>query len=132
MMDEVMRRLLKEARSALKMAVAPYSGFKVGAAIISKRGRIYRGCNIENPSLMLSICAEKVAITKALSEGERGFDRIAIVSDKGQYCYPCGSCRQLLWEFGGDMDVILTGRKGIKRYRLSELLPHPFSAQGGE
>ncbi len=122
----MMQRLLKEARGALRVAVAPYSGFRVGAAIITKRGRVYRGCNLENPSLMLSMCAEKVAISKALSEGERSFNAIAIVSDKGHLCYPCGSCRQLLWEFAGDIDVLLEGDGGIKRYRLSELMPYPF------
>jgi len=130
MRQETIQRLLREARNALKVAIAPYSGFRVGAAIITERGRIYRGCNIENPSLMLSMCAEKVAISKALSEGERRFDAIAIVSDKGDPCYPCGSCRQILWEFAGDIDVFLEGGEGIKRHKLSELMPHPFSKGG--
>jgi cytidine deaminase len=129
MRDDLMQKLLKEARDALKMAIAPYSRFRVGVAIVTKRGRIYRGCNIENPSLMLSVCAEQVALTKALSEGERRFDAIAIASDKGRYCYPCGSCRQVLWEFAGDIDVFLIGKDGIKRYRVSELLPYPFDKE---
>lgn len=126
MKEELLKKLIREARSALKVAIAPYSGFRVGAAIITKKGNIYSGCNIENPSLMLSICAEKVALTKALSEGERSFNAITIVSDKGQYCYPCGSCRQILWEFAGDIDVFLEGRGGIKKYGLAEFLPYPF------
>lgn len=126
MKDELLKKLLREARGALKVAIAPYSGFKVGVAVVTKKGKVYSGCNIENPSLMLSICAEKVALTKALSEGERSFTAITIVSTKGSYCYPCGSCRQMLWEFAGNIDVFLEGKEGIKRYTMSELLPYPF------
>ncbi len=131
MKDELLKRLLREARSALKVAIVPYSGFKVGVAIVTKKGSIYKGCNIENPSLMLSLCAEKVALTKALSEGERSFSAMSIVSNDGRYCYPCGSCRQILWEFAGNIDVFLDGREGIKRYTLSEFLPYPFKHKRG-
>ncbi|GAB4538854.1 MAG: cytidine deaminase [Thermodesulfovibrionia bacterium] len=110
----------------MRFSITPYSGFKVGSAIVTRSGRIYKGCNIENPSLMLSICAEKVALTKALSEGERSFTAIVIVSNKGDYCYPCGSCRQMLFELAGDIGVFLEGREGIKRYSMVELLPYPF------
>lgn len=122
-----MEELALEARKVMKRAIAPYSRFRVGAAISSKRGRIYSGCNLENPSLMLSICAEKAALVNALSSGENSFRAIAIASGDGNYCYPCGSCRQVLWEFAGDMDVYLLADGGIKKYSLSELLPYPFS-----
>ncbi len=109
------------------IAITPYSGFKVGAALATKNGKIYTGCNIENPSLMLSICAEKVALMKALSEGEKSFQAMAIVAGNKAYCYPCGSCRQILWEFAKDIDIFLDGSKGIKKYSLSELFPYVFT-----
>jgi cytidine deaminase len=125
--EDPLRRLLKEAERSMRIAIAPYSGFKVGVALATKRGKIYTGCNIENPSLMLSICAEKVALMKALSEGEKSFQAIAIVTSDREYCYPCGSCRQILWEFAKDIDIFLYSKKGIKKYSLSELLPYAFS-----
>lgn len=126
MREDLLKKALKEARNALRFSIVPYSGFKVGSAIVTKNGKIYKGCNIENPSLMLSICAEKVALTKALSEGERSFTAIVIVSNKGDYCYPCGSCRQMLFELADDIEVFLEGRDGIKKYTMSEFLPYPF------
>lgn len=102
---DLVDQLVKEAIKSMKIAIAPYSGFKVGAALAAGQGKIYRGCNIENPSLMLSICAEKVALMKALSEGEKSFRAMAIVTGDGEYCFPCGSCRQLLLEFAQDMDI---------------------------
>lgn len=126
--------LIKEAEKAMRRAVAPYSKFKVGAALVTKKGKIYTGCNIENSSLMLSVCAEKVALLKALSEGKRSFKAIAIVSNSEKYCYPCGSCRQMLWEFAKDVDIYLSCNrqgfqniKGIKKYSLNEFLPYPFT-----
>jgi len=127
MKEDTVNRLLKEAEKAMRRAIAPYSEFKVGAALITDRGRIYTGCNIENPSLMLSICAEKVALIKALSEDEKKFKAMAIVCEKKEYCFPCGSCRQMLWEFARGIDIILLSGKGIKKYSLSELLPFAFS-----
>jgi len=127
MKDEFIEGLIKKAKKSMRIAIAPYSGFKVGVALATKKGRIYSGCNIENPSLALSACAEKVALMKALSEGERSFKAIAIVAIDKEYCYPCGSCRQILWEFAGDIDVFLFSKKGIKKYSLSELLPHAFT-----
>jgi cytidine deaminase len=124
-----MKELIREAGKVMKRAITPYSRFRVGAAVSSKRGRIYTGCNLENPSLMLSVCAEKVALFNALSSGEKSFRAIAIASGDGNYCYPCGSCRQVLWEFAGDMDVYLLADAGIKKYSLSELLPYPFSTE---
>lgn len=131
-------RLIEAAEKSMRHAIAPYSRFKVGAAIATKKGRIYTGCNIESPSLMLSVCAEKMSLLKALSEGEKSFKAIAIVSNKKKYCYPCGSCRQMLWEFAKDVDIYvlcngskslqrLQNLKGIKKYCLSEFLPYPFS-----
>jgi len=119
-------RLIREAEDAKGNAIAPYSGFKVGAALMTTDGRIYRGCNIENPSLMLSFCAERAALIKALTEGETAFKAMAIVSGEGGYCFPCGACRQMLSEFAPDIEVYLASDKGIKKFIVSELLPQPF------
>lgn len=124
---DFIKKLIEEAEKSMRNAIAPYSKFKVGVALATKMGKIYTGSNIENLSLMLSICAEKVALLKALSAGERSFKAIAIVSNKKRLCYPCGSCRQMLWEFAKDIDIFLHSKKGIKRYSLSELLPHAFT-----
>ncbi len=119
-------RLIKEAEEAKKHAVAPFSGFTVGAALVTGGGRIYRGCNIENPSLMLSFCAERSALIKALTEGERDFKAMGIVSGDGRYCFPCGECRQMLAEFAPDIEIYLVSDAGIKKYSVRDLLPHPF------
>jgi len=124
---ELIEKLIREAEKSMKNSLAPYSKFKVGAALLTKKGNIYTGCNIENPSLMLSVCAEKTAMLKALSEGERSFKAVAVVSSAGKYCYPCGSCRQVLLEFAGDIDVYTANANEIKRYSLKELLPFAFS-----
>lgn len=126
MIPEDIDRLLSAAREAMKKAVAPYSGFKVGASIITKGGRVYSGCNIENPSLMLSFCAERAALIKALTEGEREFMAMAIISSKGGYCFPCGSCRQVITEFAPGIDIYLASDEGVKKYSISELLPYAF------
>ena len=119
--------LVAAARTARDRALAPYSGFKVGAAIVAKGGRIYGGCNVENASYGLTVCAERVALLKALSEGEREFDMIAVVADTAEPTPPCGPCRQLLWEYCGDIDIILGNLGGpTGRFRLSALLPMPF------
>lgn len=119
--------LVRAARRAREHAQAVYSGFKVGAALETADGRIVTGCNIENASYGLTMCAERVAMFKALSEGHRAFIRIAIVADTDQPTPPCGACRQILWEFGGNLEVRLanlTEDKGT--YRLDALLPLPF------
>jgi cytidine deaminase len=122
--------LIRAARAARRRAHAPFSGFKVGAAIETIDGTIVGGCNIENASYGLTLCAERVAIFKALSEGHRQFRRIAIVSAAASPTPPCGACRQILWEFGGDLDVILANlRRATGRHRLSNLLPMPFDAR---
>lgn len=126
MVPEDIDRLLKAAEEAMKRAITPYSGFKVGASVITKNGNLYTGCNIENPSLMLSLCAERVAIIKALTEGENELMAMAIVSSEGGYCFPCGACRQAIAEFAPAMDIYLKATEGIKKYSISELLPHTF------
>ena len=119
--------LAARAAAARENAVAPYSGFKVGAALETKDGRIYTGCNIENVSYGLTVCAERVALWKALSEGAREFIQMAIVTDAPVVTPPCGACRQLLWEYCGDVLVHLHSLKGLdEEYRLGELFPHPF------
>ena len=119
--------LAAKATAARENAVAAYSGFKVGAALETKDGRIYTGCNIENVSYGLTVCAERVALWKALSEGAREFRQIAIVTDDMKATPPCGACRQLLWEYCGDITVHLQSLKGpSEQYQLASLLPHPF------
>jgi cytidine deaminase len=121
--------LVTKAAEAREKALAPYSGFKVGAAIETRDGRIYTGCNIENASYGLSICAERVALWKALSEGARDFREMAIVSEAETLTSPCGACRQLLWEYCGDISIHLHSLKGLDRqHRLTELFPFPFDS----
>jgi cytidine deaminase len=121
--------LLEAARCARENAVAPFSNFKVGAAVRAKSGRVYTGCNVENASYGLTICAERVAIFKALSEGERDFDAIAVVTDAEKLTPPCGACRQIIWEFCGNAEVLLGSLKGKQEtHRMAELLPLPFDA----
>jgi len=122
--------LVQAARRARKNAHADYSRFKVGAALETADGAIVTGCNIENATYGLTVCAERVAMWKALSEGHRKFRRIAIVADTNDPTPPCGPCRQILWEFGGDLEVILANLRAEKgRHRLSALLPLPFDAR---
>ena len=126
MLPSEIERLVREAKAARKKAFAPYSKFTVGAALITNGGKIYHGCNIENPSLMLSFCAERAALINALVEGEKKFKALAIVSGGKNYCFPCGSCRQMLAEFAPDIEIYLVSEKGIKKFSISELLPHQF------
>src|SRR5437868_15153178 len=122
--------LLAAARAVRVNAHAPYSGFRVGAALETSEGRIITGCNVENATYGLTICAERVAMFKAISEGYRSFTRVAVVADTDEPTPPCGACRQILWEFGGDLEVILGNLSGEKaRYQLKDLLPHPFDAR---
>lgn len=122
--------LVAAARRARRRAHAPFSRFKVGAALEAADGTVATGCNIENASFGLTMCAERVALLKALSEGHRAFTRIAIVAHTDAPTPPCGACRQLLWEFGGDLEVILANaRREIGRWRLKDLLPLPFDAR---
>ena len=122
--------LVSVAREARERAVAPYSGFKVGAALLAAGGRVYGGCNVENASYGLTVCAERVALLKALSEGERSFEMIVVVADTADPTPPCGSCRQLLWEYCGDIPVVLANLQTITgEHRLRDLLPLPFDAR---
>ena len=122
--------LIAAARKARRNAHARYSNFKVGAALETADGTILTGCNVENATYGLTICAERVAMFKALSEGHRAFTRIAIVADTNEPTPPCGACRQILWEFGGDLEIILANtRRQTARFQLSALLPHPFDAR---
>jgi cytidine deaminase len=119
--------LISAARTAREHACAPYSNFRVGAAVRAKSGRIFTGCNVENSTYSLTLCAERVAIFKAISEGERGFDALAIVADTESLAPPCGACRQIIWEFCGDAEVILANLQGrVETYRMSVLYPKPF------
>lgn len=121
--------LIAAARGAREKAHAPFSRFRVGAAVRSKSGRIFSGCNVENASYGLTICAERVAIFKAISEGEREFNAIAVVTDAETLTPPCGACRQIIWEFCGDVPVILANLRGkIERERSLNLLPRPFDS----
>jgi cytidine deaminase len=123
-------RLIAAARQAREHAVATFSKFKVGAALETADGAIVTGCNIENASYGLTICAERVAMFKALSEGHRAFTRIAIVTDTDGTAAPCGACRQILWEFGGDLEVQLANlTSATATHQLKDLLPHPFDAR---
>ena len=122
--------LVTAARQAREHAMAPYSHFKVGAALETADGVIITGCNVENASYGLTVCAERVAMFKALSEGHRHFIRLAVVADTEAPTSPCGACRQVLWEFGPEIDVVLANLTTVTgRYRLSELLPHPFNGR---
>ncbi len=120
-------RLIRAAAFARENAHPPYSGFKVGAALEDSGGRIHTGCNIENASYGLTVCAERVAIWKAMSEGARTFRRIAVVTATGKLTTPCGACRQLLWEFCGNIEIILANLQGDARViPLQDLLPEAF------
>jgi cytidine deaminase len=122
--------LIAAARQARRKAHAPFSGFKVGAALEATDGTIITGCNIENATYGLTLCAERVAMFKAISEGHRNFRRIAIVADTSDPTPPCGACRQILWEFGADLEVVLANlRRETARHPLSALLPLPFDAR---
>jgi len=121
--------LIAAAKQARENAHAPFSNFRVGAALRAKSGRIFTGCNVENATLGLTCCAERVAIFKAVSEGERGFEAIAVAADTDTLTPPCGACRQIIWEFCGDVPVILTNLEGkVEQQTAGKLLPHPFDS----
>jgi cytidine deaminase len=121
------RELIEAARAARENAHAPFSHFQVGAAVRTRGGRAIGGCNVENASYGLTICAERVAIFKAMSEGEREFDAIAVVTDADTLTPPCGACRQIIWEMCGNVDVVLANLKGqVEVHWMKDLLPAPF------
>lgn len=122
------KELLQKAEAAKKMAYVPYSRFPVGAALLTKSGRVFTGCNIECASYSGTNCAERTALFKAISEGEREIEAIAVVSDNESYTFPCGICRQVILEFGRDIKIILGNKNGeIKVFTIEELLPNCFS-----
>ena len=120
-------RLVAAARAARGRAVADFSGFKVGAALEAADGTIITGCNIENASYGLTLCAERVAIFKAISEGHRQFTRLVVVADTASPTPPCGACRQIIWEFCGDIPVVLANLSSVTAtHQMKDLLPWPF------
>ncbi len=127
------QKLVKAAGQARQYSRAHYSNFRVGAAILAKSGKIFTGCNVESSSFGLTICAERVALTKALSEGEDAFTAIAIVAREGSYCPPCGACRQLLFDYAPQLEIILFDGNNYQSFQLKDLLPNAFDdAQLGE
>ncbi len=121
--------LIDAALAARANAFAPFSKFQVGAAVEDVDGRVFTGCNVENATYGLTICAERVAVFKAISEGARKFRRVAVAADTDTLTPPCGACRQILWEFCGDVEVVLANPRGkVESLRLGELFPRPFDA----
>ena len=119
--------LIARASQARENACADYSHYKVGAALLTAGGKVFTGCNVENSTYGLTVCAERVALWKALSEGERTFAQIAVVTASDPPASPCGACRQLLWEYCGDIEVILANLQGFRQsLRLAEIFPRPF------
>jgi len=124
-------QLIQEAKKAMKMAYVPYSHFPVGAALLTKSGKVYRGCNIENAGYSLTNCAERTAFFKAISEGEKDFEMLAVIANTDRPVPPCGACRQVMAEFcSKDMKVILTNLNGDQtETTVEELLPGAFTAE---
>lgn len=129
MMDE--KQLIQIAKVAKQKAYSPYSGYRVGAALVTEDGSVFTGCNIENISYPVGICAERVAFAKAISEGHVKFKAIAVSGSTEEFAYPCGMCRQFMSEFAGDEFIVLCGNENNKyeRLKLSELLPRGFDAK---
>jgi len=124
---DIETKFVSLAKEAAKCAIAPYSNFKVGAVLETKKGAIFSGCNIEISSYGLTICAERVAFFKALSEGEREFNRLFLYTETDEFCPPCGACRQVIWDFSPNLEIVMinktTERKTIN---ISELYPRAF------
>lgn len=130
MSEHNFQSLIEAAQNARLQAVAPFSGFPVGAAVRSESGKIYTGCNIESASYGLTVCAERVAIWKALSEGERHFTELAVVADTETLTPPCGTCRQIIWEFARGATIVFANLKGeSETFQMAELLPRAFDAR---
>lgn len=120
--------LIDYAKQTVKYSYAPYSNFHVGAALLTTQGKVFTGCNVENASYGATNCAERTAIFKAVSEGFTSFSKIAIVSENGDFTYPCGMCLQVMSEFMKDGIIVLANNNNeIREYKLSELLPNAFS-----
>ena len=130
MTEPEIQKLIDAARAARDCSLSPFSKFCVGAAVETTDGKIYTGCNIESASFGLTVCAERVAIWKALSEGERNFKRLAVVVDTSPPTPPCGTCRQIIWEYCRNVDVILANLHGdIETDEMTNLLPRAFDAR---
>ena len=124
------RELVERALEMRRFSYAPYSHFRVGAALECEDGSVYTGCNVENAAYGSSLCAERTALVKAVSEGRRRFVRLAVAGDSEDYCWPCGACRQMLREFGTDLEVLAANREGAYvAISLEELLPHSFGPE---
>lgn len=122
------RTLSKRALAARRFSYSPYSRFRVGAAVLTSEGKVFTGCNIENSSYGLTICAERNAIFKAISEGHKKFTALAIASDENGFTPPCGACRQVIIDLAGNIDIVLTKKNGeIDVLKMNDLLPHAFT-----
>lgn len=130
-MKDTQAELIEAAIEARERAYAPYSNFRVGAAVRTKSGKIFTGCNVESASYGLTVCAERVAVWKAVSEGEKEFAEIAVVAGTEELTTPCGVCRQIIWEFcGGDVSVTFANLKGaVETMQMKELLPRAFDTK---
>ena len=125
------KELIALAQQQLQHSYAPYSGFRVGAALLAKSGKVYVGCNIENAAFPVTVCAERVALFSAVAAGERAFSKLAVVGGKDgvltDFCYPCGSCRQVLSEFcSAGLEILLFNGTAVQKSTLGWLMPHPF------
>lgn len=130
MSEEVFKPLIEAAQKARLQSVAPFSNFLVGAALRTENGKIYTGCNVESASYGLTVCAERVAIWKALSEGERNFTALAVVADTETLTPPCGTCRQIIWEFARNADIVFANLQGESEvFHVADLLPRAFDAR---
>jgi cytidine deaminase len=129
-LSEDLQPLIEVAKQARMQSVAPFSDFKVGAALRTEDGKVYTGCNVESASYGLTVCAERVAIWKALSEGERKFTELAVVADTDTLTPPCGTCRQIIWEFARGAKIVFANLAGQSElFDITELLPHAFDAR---
>jgi len=129
-LSEDIESLIETAKRAREQAVAPFSNFQVGAAVKTADGRVYTGCNVESASYGLTVCAERVAIWKALSEGERQFTDLAVVADTETLTPPCGTCRQIIWEFARGAKIVFANLEGkTEEFHIADLLPRAFDAR---
>ena len=129
-MEHFNKELIAAAAEVRENAYAPFSNFRVGATLITEDGEIFTGCNIESASYGLTVCAERVAIWKAISEGKHKIEQIAVVADTEELTPPCGACRQIIWEFGGDIPVIMANLKGkTETIQMKDLLPRAFDTK---
>ena len=130
MNENNLEELIESAKKVREKAYAPFSNFLVGAAVRTKDGKIYTGCNVESASYGLTVCAERIAIWKAVSEGEREFECVAVVTDTEDLTPPCGTCRQIIWEFCGDVPVTFSNLKGkTETVMMKEILPRAFDTK---